>query len=115
MEAVRLEPDRCTSEDPPMQSAPFTLEADDGYALQIHKWLPDAGVTPRAVVHIAHGMAEHGARYARLAEALTARGYVVYANDHRGHGKTARTDAEVGFFAASQGWKRVLRDLHEII
>lgn len=43
---------------------------------------------PRAVVQLLHGVGEHAARYARLAEALTARGYTVYADDHRGHGRT---------------------------
>ena len=40
-------------------------------------------------MQIAHGMGEHAGRYRRLAEALTDAGYVVYANDHRGHGVTA--------------------------
>jgi hypothetical protein len=31
-------------------------------------------------------MAEHAARYARFAAELNKRGWVVYANDHRGHG-----------------------------
>lgn len=49
-------------------------------------WLPD---TPsRASVVIAHGAAEHGGRYAPLAERLVADGYGVYAVDHRGHGKS---------------------------
>ena len=46
---------------------------------------------PKAVVQIAHGMAEHAGRYARLAAALIAAGYAVYAHDQRGHGKTARS------------------------
>jgi len=41
------------------------------------------------VAHVVHGMAEHSGRYARLAEALTTSGYVVYTPDHRGNGKTA--------------------------
>ena len=68
---------------------------------------------PKAVVHISHGMAEHSTRYARLAEALTGAGYAVYANDHRGHGKTAATSAELGTFDG--GLNRVLLDLVELI
>jgi alpha-beta hydrolase superfamily lysophospholipase len=37
-------------------------------------------------VRIIHGYAEHGARYAHVAAALTDRGAVVYADDHIGHG-----------------------------
>jgi alpha-beta hydrolase superfamily lysophospholipase len=92
-----------------MRSDTFTLPADDGAALFVHRFLPDG--TPRAVIHVAHGMAEHGARYARLAAALTAEGFAVYADDHRGHGKTARADADLGFAGASGGWARLVKDL----
>lgn len=64
------------------------------------------------MVHIAHGMAEHGERYARLAEILTRAGLMVYANDHRGHGKTA-APSDLGFFAAQDGWQVVLDDLRD--
>ena len=56
-------------------------------------WLPD--VSPRAIVLIAHGGAEHGGRYAWTAGQLTARGYAVYAIDHRGHGRSAGPRAYV--------------------
>jgi alpha-beta hydrolase superfamily lysophospholipase len=76
----------------------------------VHCWEPDAGA-PKAVLQIAHGMAEHGARYARVAERLTAAGYAVYANDHRGHGRTASTPADLGYFADHDGFRRVVRDM----
>jgi alpha-beta hydrolase superfamily lysophospholipase len=72
------------------------------------RWLPEG--RPGAVVQIAHGLAEHSARYARLAAALNAAGYAVYAEDHRGHGpKTA--PADLGHFADENGWKKVVDDL----
>ena len=43
---------------------------------------------PRAVVQVAHGVGEHAGRYRTLAEHLNADGYTVYADDHRGHGRT---------------------------
>ncbi len=95
-----------------MRTDTFTFEADDGKALFVRRWLPEEGVTPVAVVHIAHGMAEHSARYARVAEALTGKGYAVYANDHRGHGKTA-VEGELGWIGPD-GFRRVVTDLHEL-
>ncbi len=74
----------------------------------MHAWLPAGEV--RASLQIAHGLAEHGARYRRFAEAATQRGFAVYADDHRGHGRTASGGTK-GFFAEVQGWRSVLDDL----
>jgi alpha-beta hydrolase superfamily lysophospholipase len=43
---------------------------------------------PRAVVQLLHGVGEHAGRYAVTIAALVADGYTVYADDHRGHGRT---------------------------
>ncbi|MFG6402884.1 alpha/beta fold hydrolase [Microbacterium sp. P04] len=43
---------------------------------------------PRAVVQLLHGVGEHAGRYRPLIDALVAEGYSVYADDHRGHGRT---------------------------
>ena len=95
-----------------MQTSTRTLNTADGAALFVYRWLPD---TPaKAAVQIAHGLAEHAGRYARLAEALTGAGYAVYAADHRGHGRTAPTPADLGFFAEGEGWRRCLDDLWQV-
>jgi alpha-beta hydrolase superfamily lysophospholipase len=60
-------------------------------------WLPERD--PRAVVVISHGLAEHGGRYAALAERLVAHGYAVYALDHRGHGRSTGVRANIGRFS----------------
>ena len=54
----------------------------DGTVLATYAWTEVAD--PRGVVQVAHGLAEHSARYDRLARALNAAGYVVHAADHRG-------------------------------
>jgi alpha-beta hydrolase superfamily lysophospholipase len=91
---------------------PFILTSDDGIHIHVCRWLP-AGV-PKAVVQIIHGLAEHAGRYSRLASALNARGYAVYAGDLRGHGKTAHTKDDLGFFAEIGGWRKCLDDLWHI-
>jgi alpha-beta hydrolase superfamily lysophospholipase len=95
-----------------MKTAHFTHKASDGKSIYVRLWLPLA--EPRALVLIAHGMAEHGARYERFAEQLTAKGYAVYVPDDRGHGKTAETSAELGYLADKEGFRRVIDDDHEI-
>jgi len=95
-----------------MQSTSFWLDTSDGVSLFVYRWLPEG--PPKAVVQIVHGWAEHAARYARLAEALCREGFAVYAEDHRGHGRTARTPAELGYFADRDGWNRVVEDLWQL-
>ncbi|MDR2510801.1 MAG: lysophospholipase [Spirochaetaceae bacterium] len=63
------------------------LETAGAVKLFTRRWQPEG--SPRAIVNIVHGMAEHGARYARLAEALCRRGVEVWCADQRGHGRTA--------------------------
>ena len=65
----------------------------DGIPLATYSWdsLPSSVPSARGVVQVAHGLAEHAARYDRLAGALNAAGYLVYANDHRGHGGSIAT------------------------
>lgn len=47
-----------------------------------------ATTAPRAVVQLLHGVGEHAGRYGALIAQLTTNGYTVYADDHRGHGRT---------------------------
>jgi len=91
---------------------PFTVVAADGASLYVYRWLP-AG-EPLAVVQIVHGLAEHAGRYERLAVALNAAGYAVYASDLRGHGKTCASNDDLGFFAESDGWRKCLDDLWQV-
>lgn len=84
----------------------------DGTALFVRTWLP---VGPaKGVVQVAHGMAEHSARYERFARALTAAGYAVWTHDQRGHGETSNLSDDRGYYADSHGWDTVVEDLHTI-
>jgi alpha-beta hydrolase superfamily lysophospholipase len=104
--------------DPAMpRTSTFTLTTPDGVDLFVYCWLPlqkSKNDQPKAVVQIAHGLAEHAARYARLASALTAAGYAVYANDHRGHGRTVKSAGDLGYFAERDGWQKCVDDLWQL-
>jgi alpha-beta hydrolase superfamily lysophospholipase len=90
-----------------MDSAKRT--ASDGTTIHFYRWLPDGDAT--AAIQIAHGMGEHAARYHDLARRLNAQGYAVYANDHRGHGRTAGK-AQLGNLGPN-GWNAVIQDVLE--
>lgn len=77
-------------------TATFTSLAD-GTSLAAFSWGEDRPGR-RGVVQIAHGIAEHAGRYARLAQALVYAGYVVHATDHRGHGHSVSSPDELGHF-----------------
>jgi alpha-beta hydrolase superfamily lysophospholipase len=64
----------------------------------------------RGVVQIAHGLGEHIGRYAELAEKLAQAEFVVYGNDHRGHGLTAKASGSFGDFGPG-GFDQLVEDM----
>lgn len=67
---------------------------------------------PMAMVQISHGMAEHFGRYHEFAGFLAEKGFLVCGNDHLGHGQTATTLEDLGFFGEKNGWINMTDDLH---
>lgn len=63
-------------------------EYTDAYGVTIVYDVHAAKAGPRGVVQLLHGVGEHAGRYSALVDALTADGFTVYADDHRGHGRT---------------------------
>ncbi|MHA1302786.1 MAG: lysophospholipase [Candidatus Heimdallarchaeaceae archaeon] len=57
----------------------------DGKTIYYQAWLPEE---PKAIVQIFHGFGEHSGRYGNVVNKLVPEGYAIYANDHRGHGKS---------------------------
>lgn len=97
-----------------MISKTFKFADPQGVVIHAYKWLPKNLKKAKGVVQIAHGMAEHASRYERFAQKLTAAGYIVYANDHRGHGKTAGKLDNVGYFGDSDGFAWMVRDCYQL-
>ncbi|WP_329062278.1 alpha/beta hydrolase [Amycolatopsis sp. NBC_01480] len=93
---------------PTVPSATFTYEAADGLAVVAYRW--DAVGSPAGAVQLTHGMGEHVRRYEEVAQAFAARGFVVYGQDHRGHGATARSAAELGNLGEG-GWPGLVDDI----
>ena len=95
-----------------MTTEPTRVDFASGdLTIAAYRWDPDGH--PRAIVQVTHGMGEHALRYSRLANALNEQGYVVYAQDHRGHGGSVRPDAQQGVIG-SQGWTELVNDLHRL-
>lgn len=96
-----------------MISHNFTFKSEDGLDIFVYKWEP-VDIQIKGIVQISHGMAETAKRYERFAKTLTNNGYLVYANDHRGHGQTAGSIEELGYLGDDKGFERLVDDIHKL-
>ncbi len=68
----------------------------------------------KAVIQIAHGMAEHHKRYEDFIGYLNEKGFAVYINDHLGHGKSVANENELGFFGKENGHISLVDDMKKL-
>ena len=97
------------------QAETTSVPMDDGTLLFLRRWKASS---PKAVLNIVHGMAEHSQRYDRLAALLVENGIEVWAADQRGHGQTVcnnenkpRQGGLLGHTSNGDGFSRVTRDI----
>lgn len=92
----------------------FSYLSYDGHT-QIHavKWLPDNGSYTH-ILQITHGMLEHILRYQEFAHYLTDQGFLVVGQDHLGHGQTAGSPSDFGYFAPHAPSETLIRDMHTL-
>ena len=86
---------------------------DSKGAGRIHacRWIPEG--RPRAVVQIIHGIAEFVERYDDFANFLTAKGILVVAEDHMGHGQSINGDGIRGYFHGD--WFTAIEDSMQLM
>lgn len=87
-----------------MATAASYISKQDQLEVSTYTW-PTSVDPAVGVVQIAHGLAEHGSRYARFATALNNAGFHVVASDHRGHGATiTETPGDFGSIGFAALW-----------
>lgn len=96
-----------------MKSKNFIFKGREGLDINVYKWESEE-VKPKAIIQIAHGMSETADRYEYFAKILTSHGYIVYINDHRGHGETAKHIDNVGYLADKDGFKCLVEDMNSL-
>ena len=75
-----------------------------GGSLAYRIYEPDGEIDEiRAVVQISHGMCEYVGRYEEYARHLCSQGIVLAGNDHPGHGESAASEEDFGYFAKEKG------------
>ncbi|MBC8079070.1 MAG: lysophospholipase [Gorillibacterium sp.] len=82
--------------------------------IPIYCWEPDSESPIRGLIQLVHGSCEHAGRYEHFAHFLTEQGYVVYANDLRGHGRSVTALEDLGYFGERGGWNAMVAELYEV-
>lgn len=69
----------------------------------------------KGIVQISHDLNEHIGYYDAFAKQLAEAGYIVCANDHLGHGKSAITPLLTGYFGEQYGYLSLVQDMHTLM
>ena len=78
-------------------------------------WENPATATPRGIVQLLHGMAEHIERYDEFARFLVSQGFIVVGHDHLGHGHSVhQTEPRHGFFTQEKSPDVVVADAYQV-
>jgi alpha-beta hydrolase superfamily lysophospholipase len=72
-----------------------SFQAGNGQKIFYRRW---SAVEPRAVILLAHGLAEHSGRYYEFADFFAEEGFTTWALDHPGHGQSGGKRGHVGQF-----------------
>lgn len=91
----------------------FLKSGNEGQRLHCIIWEPEAGKV-KAVLQIVHGMVEYVDRYDEFASYLAENGYAVIGHDHLGHGKSAASSEDLGYFADEDGDRHVIGDIYRL-
>ena len=90
------------------------LDSSDGKnKLHVTRWLPDQE-SPNVWVQLVHGMNEHMGRYEEFAAYLAEHGIAVMGHDCIGHGKTAASLEDRGWFGERQGHQFLVQDIRKV-
>lgn len=80
---------------------------------QVHGWIYVPACKPKGIVQIIHGFGEHSRRYLHMIVSFMDAGYIVAADDHVGHGKTAMANDTWGDWGDA-GCHTMMEDEHKL-
>ena len=93
-----------------MQS--FKFNTSKGVSINSCKWTSTGEI--KAIVQISHGMNEHISRYDEFARFLAAKGYLVYGNDHLGHGDSLLKGEGLGYISDINGFDDMVQEMKDL-
>lgn len=80
---------------------------------QVQGWIYVPASEPKGIVQLIHGFGEHSRRYIHMIAAMLEAGYIVAADDHVGHGKTAVVNGVWGDWGG-RGCHTMMEDEHSL-
>lgn len=89
----------------------FTLKSQhDGLELGVSLRIPEH---PVGILQLVHGMAEHRERYHDFMDYCAEQGLIVMIHDHRGHGASAKSKSDYGYFYQN-GVTGIIADVYQV-
>lgn len=70
-----------------MKHKECTVKTADGLSLYAQAWEP-THTPPKALICLIHGLGEHSSRYDELRDRIIEEGFILFAYDQRGHGRS---------------------------
>lgn len=80
---------------------------------EVHAWIYVPAAKPKGIVQVVHGFGEHSRRYLHMIVKFMDAGYIVAADDHVGHGKTAMENDTWGDWG-DKGFGTMVEDEHRL-
>lgn len=82
--------------------------------LEIHAMVVAPETKPVGIVQLVHGMCEYKERYYDFMKYLAKQGYFCVIHDHRGHGKSVISDADLGYMFDA-GYEGLIEDTYQVM
>ena len=89
-----------------------TYSTVDNETISYYKW--PSNISIKGIVQISHGVGEHAGRYQPIAKILQDKGYEVYANDHRVHGKSVKNEDYLGYYDGDDYFSDAINDMSQL-
>lgn len=89
----------------------FQYDSCGSGKIHVSLWEPDGDFA--GIIQIVHGLAEHSKRYDDFANYLNKQGFLVIAEDHMGHGKSAKSKDKLGQYTG--GWFSMVKDTYKLM
>ena len=82
----------------------------EGKNITYYKWGENLN-DPKGIIQLAHGMSEWALRYSTFSEEMVKEGYVIYANDHSGHGNSSKSMETLGYISKKDDFYTMIDDM----